>query len=54
VAPGAGHARISDNVVSGSAEHAIIAAQWDEIVSRDLSADADQFPNVAIEGNSVI
>lgn len=54
VAPGAGHARISDNVVSGSGEHAIIAAQWDEIVSRDLPADASQFPNVAIQGNSVI
>ncbi|GAB5427246.1 MAG: TIGR03808 family TAT-translocated repetitive protein [Devosia indica] len=54
VAPGAGHALISDNVVSGSGEHAIVAAQWDEIVSQDLPADADQFSNVAVAGNSII
>lgn len=54
VAPGAGHAHVSDNTVSGSRDYAIIASQWDEIVSTDLAADAASFPNVTIEGNSIV
>lgn len=53
VAPDAGHARISGNIISGSRQHAIVGAQWDDIVSTDLPADAARFPNIAIEGNSV-
>lgn len=54
VAPGAGAAQISDNMVSGSREYGIIGSQWDEIVSTDLEADSASFPNVTIEGNSVV
>lgn len=54
VAPGAGHARISGNIVSGSREHAIIAARWDEIVSTNLTVDSASFPNLAIMGNSIV
>lgn len=54
VAPGAGHASISGNIVSGSREHAIIGAQWDDIVSTDLAADHSRFTNLLVEGNSVV
>lgn len=54
VAPGAGHARISGNIISGSREHAMVAAQWDDIVSTDLAADAAKFPAIAIEDNSIV
>lgn len=54
VAPGAGHARISDNMISGSREHAIVAAQWDEIVSTDLTVDSAEFPNIVVMGNSIV
>lgn len=54
VAPGAGHASISGNIVSGSREHAIIGAQWDDIVSTDLATDHSRFTNLLVEGNSVV
>jgi uncharacterized secreted repeat protein (TIGR03808 family) len=54
VAPGAGHAHISGNVVSGSRKHAIVGAQWADVVSTDLPADSGRFPNIAIEGNSIV
>ncbi|ODT65265.1 MAG: hypothetical protein ABS75_32300 [Pelagibacterium sp. SCN 63-23] len=54
VAPGAGHARIEGNVVSGSRRHAIVGAQWDKIVSTDLVADAARYTSIAIGANSVL
>lgn len=54
LAPGAGHARISNNIVSGSTQHAIAGAQWDDVVSADLITDAGSYPGIAIEQNSVI
>ena len=54
VAPGAGHARVSGNIVSGSREHGFVGVQWDDIVSTNLSADSHGFPNIAIEGNSIV
>ena len=53
LAPGAGHARISGNIVSGSVRHAIVGARWDDIVSTDLAADADAYDTLAITDNSV-
>lgn len=54
LAPGAGHARINGNIVANSAAHAIIGAQWGEIVTPDLTADSARFPNVAIANNSIL
>lgn len=54
LAPGAGHARISGNVVSGSARHAIAGAKWDDIVSPDLAADAGAYDSITVEGNSIL
>ena len=53
LAPGAGHARISGNIVSGSVRHGIVGARWDDIVSTDLAADADAYDTLAITDNSV-
>jgi uncharacterized secreted repeat protein (TIGR03808 family) len=52
LAPGAGHAQISGNVVSGSRQHAIAGAHWRDIVSPDLPAEAHKFPHISVEGNS--
>lgn len=54
VAPGAGHALVSGNIVSASRRHAIVGARWDEIVSTDLPADAGAYANIRVEGNSTL
>ena len=54
VAPGAGHARISGNIVSGNLEHAIVGAAWENVLSTDLAAEQSRFPNIKVEGNSII
>ena len=53
VVVGAGHARINGNVVAGSRQHAIVGAEWQDIVTTNLTADAGRYASVAIEGNSI-
>lgn len=52
VVPGAGHSRISGNVVSASRRHAIVGTSWTDIVTTDLAAS--DYANVAIDSNSVL
>lgn len=54
VVPDAGHARVSGNLVSGSHRHAIVGAQWREIVSTDLAARAAAYGNVTVTDNSIV
>ncbi len=54
VAEGAGSARISGNLVSGSLQHAIVGAQWDKIVATDLADKAAEFDTLTVEGNTVL
>lgn len=54
VAPDAGYARISGNIVSASRQHGIVGAQWQDIVSADLPADAGNYPGIDVEGNRVL
>ncbi len=51
VAEGAGRARIVNNMISGAANGAIVGAQWDDIVSRNLERDSALYPNVTLLGN---
>jgi uncharacterized secreted repeat protein (TIGR03808 family) len=53
VAPGAGAAMISDNLVSGARRAGIAGLEWDRLVSTDLQADAAKFSNVMVDGNRV-
>ena len=53
VVNGAGPVRIADNMISGATIAALAGMQWDKIASADLVADAAQFPNVALAGNTV-
>lgn len=54
IAPGAGHASIRGNTVSGSRSHAIVGARWDDIVVVDLPAKSGDFPQISVEGNSIV
>lgn len=54
IAEGAGHAKISDNMIVDASEGAIIGAQWDKIITRDLIGDADNYAQLQIEDNSVL
>lgn len=52
VAPGAGSAIVSDNMISNVAEGAILGAEWDDIVTGDLAhADTSNYPQLTIERN---
>lgn len=53
VVNGAGPVRIADNMISGATVAALVGMQWDKIASADLVADAAQFPNVALSGNTI-
>ncbi len=53
IAEGAGHAKISDNMIVEATEGAIIGAAWDDIVTRDLIGDAGKYPQLQIDDNSV-
>src|SRR6185437_4398892 len=44
---------IANNMISGATIAALAGMQWDKIASADLVADAAQFPNVALAGNTV-
>lgn len=53
VAPGAGTARIANNLVSGSERTAIQAFSWTDPSGDDLATNPGQFDNVTVEGNTV-
>lgn len=53
LAPGAGHARVAGKMIAGG-KHALVGAEWDDIVSTDLLADAERFPHIVVTDNSVI
>ncbi len=52
VAPGAGSAIVSDNMISNVADGAIVGAEWRDIVTGDLAnADTSGYPQLTIERN---
>lgn len=53
VVDGAGAVRIVNNLISGSSAAAIAGLRWREIATADLSADAGQFTNVEVGGNTI-
>lgn len=54
VVEGAGSAVISDNLISGATEGAIVGMRWGETVTGDLAlTGAEQFPNLMVERNRV-
>ncbi|MBU1175694.1 MAG: TIGR03808 family TAT-translocated repetitive protein [Alphaproteobacteria bacterium] len=53
VAPGAGTARVANNLISGARTRAISGFAWAEPQGGDLSADPAQFETVAVEGNTI-
>ena len=54
VAPGAGTAVISDNLISGARLAAIVGREWDKTVTGDLSKDAaGRYAQLSIGGNRV-
>lgn len=53
VANGAGIARISNNLIAGSKLAAISAMKWSDMAGSDLAHTPNQFPTIAVEGNSV-
>jgi uncharacterized secreted repeat protein (TIGR03808 family) len=53
VAEGAGSAVISDNLISGAVDGAIVGTRWAEIVSRDLARSASRFRHLMVERNRV-
>jgi len=54
VADKAGTVRIAGNLLSGTRVSAIAGLQWDKVASPDLVADAGRFPNVVVEGNTIV
>ncbi|MCF6325786.1 MAG: TIGR03808 family TAT-translocated repetitive protein [Devosiaceae bacterium] len=53
VAPGAGVAKINDNMIIEASDAAIVGMAWREIVSADLVKDAPRFPNISLSDNLV-
>ena len=54
VVEGAGSAVISDNLISGTTDGAIVGMRWAEAVTGDLAlTGAKQFPNLMVERNRV-
>jgi len=53
VAPGAGLAKINDNMIIEASEAAIVGMAWREMVSADLVKDAPRFPNISLSNNLV-
>ena len=52
VAQGAGHAKISDNMIVETLEGGIVGMRWDKIASRDLVEDQNNFPQISLSDNS--
>lgn len=53
VVDGAGHAKINDNMIVSASDGAIIGAAWDETITPDLVRDANQYPQIQLDDNSV-
>lgn len=54
VAPGAGKAVISANIISGVKRGAIFGMEWDKVATGDLAkGGAERFPHLTISGNQV-
>ncbi len=54
VAPGAGSAVVSDNLISGSEKGAIVGMAWHDIVAADLTAiEPDRYPQISISRNRI-
>jgi uncharacterized secreted repeat protein (TIGR03808 family) len=53
VVEGGGPALVADNLISGARESAIVGTRWEEVAVADLTTDADDFPQLTIEGNRV-
>jgi len=53
VADGAGIAKISDNMIVGASIAAIAGMAWDQIISNDLIAEANKYPNIYLADNIV-
>ncbi len=53
VAPGAGHARIAGNMISGARQRAISALAWTDVKGDDLATNPDQFATVSVSDNTV-
>jgi uncharacterized secreted repeat protein (TIGR03808 family) len=51
VAPGAGSASITNNLISRARRGAIIGMAWEKLASSDLIAEAGKYPQLTIAGN---
>jgi uncharacterized secreted repeat protein (TIGR03808 family) len=51
VAPGAGNAAITDNLIAGAKRGAIVGMEWDKQVPGDLAEDASRYPQLTIANN---
>ncbi|WP_404405595.1 TIGR03808 family TAT-translocated repetitive protein [Pelagibacterium halotolerans] len=53
VAEDAGAAAVTNNTIAGARRAAIAASRWDEVATTDLAADAGDYPQLTVAGNSV-
>ena len=54
VAEGAGPAKISNNLIADAELAALAGLAWRDIISTDLVADAQRFPHIMLDNNSVV
>ncbi len=54
VAPGAGFAKITSNLISGASRAGMAGTAWRDIVTLDLVGDAARFSNISLSDNSII
>ena len=55
VAHGAGAALITDNLISGAREGAVLGMDFDRVVTGDLARQADaRFPQLTVSRNTVV
>jgi uncharacterized secreted repeat protein (TIGR03808 family) len=53
VVEGGGPALVAGNLISGARQGAIVGTRWEEIAVEDLATNANEFPQLEIEGNRV-
>jgi len=53
VAPGAGNAAITNNLIARARRGAIVGMAWDKVVAADLVAQAASYPQLTISGNQL-
>jgi uncharacterized secreted repeat protein (TIGR03808 family) len=51
VAPGAGNAAVTGNMITGARHGAIVGMEWDKQVAGDLAEDASRYPQLTIANN---